>query len=80
MEWRLGIAGGHRGGMPAFALDTGDKAGIIAYLRNMNTLEATAVRTSDAAPERAAFTGKGVCSNCHRVGATGPHPSASVVR
>jgi len=59
VERRLGIAGGHRGGMPAFALDTGDKAGIIAYLRNMNTSEATAVRTSDAARERAAFTGKG---------------------
>jgi putative heme-binding domain-containing protein len=46
-------------------------AGIIAYLRNMNAFDATAVKTGDAARGRAIFTGKGACTGCHRVGATG---------
>jgi putative heme-binding domain-containing protein len=57
--------------MPAFALDTGDMAGIVAYLRNMNAFDAAAVKTGDAARGRALFTGKGACAGCHRVGAAG---------
>jgi putative heme-binding domain-containing protein len=65
------IRTGSPAGMPPFALDAGDMAGIIAYLRNMNTFDATAVRTGDAGRGRALFTGKGACTGCHRVGATG---------
>lgn len=65
------IRAGSPAGMPAFALDTGDMAGIIAYLRNMNAVDAATVRTGDATRGRAIFTGKGACTQCHRVGATG---------
>lgn len=65
------IRTGSAAGMPAFALDAGDMAGVIAYLRNMNAFDAAAVRTGDAGRGRAIFTGKGACTECHRVGATG---------
>jgi putative heme-binding domain-containing protein len=65
------IRAGSPAGMPAFALDAGDMAGIIAYLRNMNAFDAAAVKTGDASRGQAIFTGKGTCSGCHRVGATG---------
>ena len=57
--------------MPPFALDAGDMAGIVAYLRNMNAFDATTVKTGDAARGRSIFTGKGTCTSCHRVGAAG---------
>ena len=31
--------------MPAFALDSAEMAGIVAYLRNMNAFDAAAVKT-----------------------------------
>ena len=65
------IRAGSPAGMPAFALDTGDMAGIIAYLRNMNAFDATTVKTGDVTRGRTVFGGKGGCTGCHRVGATG---------
>ena len=65
------IRAGSPAGMPAFALDNADMAGIIAYLRNMNGFDTAAVKTGDAARGRALFNGKGACSGCHRVGAAG---------
>jgi cytochrome c oxidase cbb3-type subunit III len=65
------IRAGSPAGMPPFALDAGDMAGIIAYLRNMNSLDAATVKTGDVTRGRAIFTGKGACTGCHRVGATG---------
>jgi putative heme-binding domain-containing protein len=65
------IRTGSPAGMPAFALDAGDMAGVIAYLRNMNVFDAAAVRTGDVSRGRAIFIGKGACTGCHRVGATG---------
>ena len=65
------IRTGSPAGMPAFALDTGDMAGVIAYLRNMNAFDAAAVKTGDLARGRAIFSGKGGCAGCHRVGAAG---------
>src|SRR5215470_15791431 len=63
------IRAGSPAGMPAFAaMDAGDMAGIIAYLRNMNVFDATAVKTGNAARGRALFAGKGACTGCHRVG------------
>jgi putative heme-binding domain-containing protein len=64
-------SGNSTAGMPPFALDNSDMAGIIAYLRNMNTFDATKVRTGDAGRGRALFEGKGACTGCHRVGLTG---------
>jgi putative heme-binding domain-containing protein len=65
------IRTGSPAGMPAFTLDAGDMAGVIAYLRNMNTFDAATVKTGDASRGHAVFTGKGGCVGCHRVGATG---------
>lgn len=65
------IRTGSPAGMPAFVLDAAEMSGIIAYLRNMNAFDTAAVKTGDAARGRAIFAGKGGCTGCHRVGATG---------
>jgi len=64
-------AGSPAAGMPPFALDDTDMAGIIAYLRNMNTFDAATMKSGDASRGRAVFEGKGACVTCHRVGRTG---------
>jgi len=66
-------AGSPAAGMPPFALDDTDMAGIIAYLRNMNTFDAATVKGGDPSRGRAVFEGKGACVTCHRVGRTGSH-------
>jgi putative heme-binding domain-containing protein len=65
------IRAGSPAGMPAFALDSAEMAGIIAYLRNMNVFDAAAVKIGDAARGRGIFDGKGACTRCHRVGVAG---------
>ena len=64
-------AGSQAAGMPPFALDNADMAGIVAYLRNMNRFDAATVKAGDVARGRAIFDGKGACGTCHRVGTTG---------
>ena len=63
------IRTGSPAGMPAFALDAADMAGIIAYLRSMNAFDAATVKTGDEARGRAIFLGKGACTACHRIDA-----------
>jgi cytochrome c oxidase cbb3-type subunit III len=65
------IRAGSPAGMPAFALDSAEMAGVIAYLRNMNIFDAAAVKIGDAARGRGIFDGKGACTTCHRVDVTG---------
>jgi len=65
------IRAGSPAGMPPFALDAAEMAGIIAYLRNMNAFDTAAVKTGDVARGRAIFSGKGACTGCHRVGVSG---------
>ena len=65
------IRAGSPAGMPTFALDNAEMAGIIAYLRNMNAFDTAAVKTGDAARGRAVFESKGGCTKCHHVGAAG---------
>ena len=65
------IRAGSPAGMPPFVLDNAEMAGIIAYLRNMNVFDTAAVKMGDAARGRAIFDGKGACTRCHRVGASG---------
>jgi putative heme-binding domain-containing protein len=65
------IRAGSQAGMPAFALDNTDMAGVIAYLRNMNSFDAATVKTGDAGRGRTLFEGKGGCLACHRVGRSG---------
>ena len=64
-------AGSQAAGMPPFALDNSEMAGIIAYLRNMNTFDTATVKAGDVARGRAIFEGKGSCVSCHRVGRIG---------
>jgi putative heme-binding domain-containing protein len=66
-------AGSPAAGMPPLALDDTDMAGIIAYLRNMNSFDAASVKTGNVARGRAVFEGKGACTKCHRVGRLGSH-------
>jgi putative heme-binding domain-containing protein len=65
------IRAGSQAGMPPLALDNSDMAGVIAYLRNMNSFDAATVKTGDVARGRALFEGKGGCAACHRVGRAG---------
>ena len=65
------IRAGSPAGMPAFNLDSAEMAGIIAYLRNMNAFDAATVKAGDVARGRIVFDGKGACTTCHRVGASG---------
>jgi putative heme-binding domain-containing protein len=66
-------AGSPAAGMPPFALDDTDMAGITAYLRNMNSFDAATVKTGNVARGREVFEGKGACTKCHRVGRLGSH-------
>jgi putative heme-binding domain-containing protein len=59
-------------GMLGFKFDAAELTGIIAYLRNMNSVDRDTVKLGDAARGRAVFEGKGGCTRCHRVGANGP--------
>jgi cytochrome c oxidase cbb3-type subunit III len=67
------IRNGTPAGMPAFALDNAEMAGVIAYIRNMNAVDSTTVATGDAGRGRAVYQGKGGCASCHRVGPAGSH-------
>ena len=58
-------------GMQAFKLDAAEIAGIVAYLRNMNSFDRGSVKTGDAARGRAVVEGKGACATCHRIGSQG---------
>jgi len=64
-------AGSQAAGMPPFALDNSEMAGIVAYLRNMNTFDTATVKAGDVARGRAVFDGKGGCAACHRIGRVG---------
>jgi putative heme-binding domain-containing protein len=64
-------AGSPDAGMPPFALDDAEMAGITAYLRNMNRFDTASVTAGDASRGRAIFEGKGGCVACHRVGRLG---------
>lgn len=58
-------------GMLAFKFDASELAGIIAYLRNMNSFDRGSVKAGDTSRGLAVFEGKGGCLRCHRVGADG---------
>ena len=58
-------------GMQAFKFDQSEIAGIIAYLRNMNSFDRGSVKAGDAGRGRVVFDGKGGCTRCHRVGVQG---------
>src|SRR5262245_39980143 len=65
------IRAGSPAGMPPQTLDNAEITGIIAYLRNMNSIDSANVTVGNADRGRAAFEGKGGCTSCHRVGTNG---------
>ena len=68
---RLIATGLSEAGMPGFDFDSAERAGIVAYLRNMRSFDAASVPIGDAARGRAVFVGAGDCTSCHRVDGTG---------
>ena len=58
-------------GMPPFRFDNADLTGLVAWLRNMNSIDRGALKPGDAARGRAVFEGKGACQSCHRVSGKG---------
>jgi putative heme-binding domain-containing protein len=58
-------------GMQAFKFDPSEIAGIVAYIRNMNSFDRGSVKAGDAARGRAVVEGKGGCVICHRIGTQG---------
>jgi putative heme-binding domain-containing protein len=58
-------------GMQAFKFDQSELAGMIAFLRNMNSFDRGSVKPGDADRGRAVFSGTGACARCHRVGDQG---------
>ena len=66
--------------MPAFKLDAAELTGIVAYIRNMNTFDASSMKAGNAANGQTVFEGKGACLSCHRVNNTRQPQSAGPVR
>jgi putative heme-binding domain-containing protein len=64
-----GIAGT---AMAPTGLSEAEIVATIAYLRNVNRVDASAANSGDKLRGRALFFGKGDCGRCHRVGAEGP--------
>ena len=65
-------------GMPAFALDAAGMTGIIAYLRNMKTVDRGTLKSGDAGRGRAVAEGKGACLTCHRIDGKGSRRAADL--
>lgn len=65
------ITRGTASGMPPFALQPAELAGIVAFIRAGFDTTAS-IRVGDAARGRAIFDGKGQCGTCHRVAGRGP--------
>jgi putative heme-binding domain-containing protein len=65
-----------RNGLPGTAMAPSaytetELGALVAYLRNMGSVNLSAVAIGDATRGRELFQGKGNCSSCHRVGASG---------
>jgi putative heme-binding domain-containing protein len=56
--------------MPAFKFDAAEVAGIVAYVRNMNSVDRGSFVPGDASRGRAIYASRN-CARCHRIGATG---------
>jgi putative heme-binding domain-containing protein len=65
------ITRGTPGGMPPFALQPAELAGLVAFIRAGFDTSAS-IRVGDAARGRTVFDGKGQCATCHRVAGKGP--------
>lgn len=57
--------------MPPFKFDASEIAGVVAYLRSMNSFDPGSVKPGDAGRGQSVFEGKGACTSCHRVAGRG---------
>jgi putative heme-binding domain-containing protein len=58
-------------GMPPFKFDAADLTGIVAYLRNMNSIDRGSLRPGDATHGQVVVETKGACLSCHRINEKG---------
>jgi len=58
-------------GMLGFRFDPPETTAVIAFIRNMNNVDTTAMKPGDALRGRSVFERTG-CGRCHRVGVEGP--------
>lgn len=68
---RVILTGVQGTGMQAFAFDASEIAGIVAYVRNMNSFDRGSVAVGDAGRGRKIFDEQGGCTRCHRVNGRG---------
>jgi putative heme-binding domain-containing protein len=54
-------------GMPPFSFTPAEQVAIVAFVRNMNAVDAGSIKLGDASRGRAIFEGKGECLKCHAV-------------
>ncbi len=54
-------------GMPPFKFDPADLAGLVAYIRNMNSIDAGSLKVGSAVNGRLIVETKGACLSCHRI-------------
>ncbi|MCM3879954.1 MAG: c-type cytochrome [Vicinamibacterales bacterium] len=59
--------------MPATRLSPGEADSLVAYLRTMRDFNSPAVMAGNSTRGRGLFEGKGTCTTCHRVNASGSH-------
>jgi putative heme-binding domain-containing protein len=68
-------------GMPPFTFDPADLTGLVAYLRNMNSIDRGSLKTGNAAHGQVVVETKGACLSCHRIDDKGSYkaPNLSVI-
>jgi putative heme-binding domain-containing protein len=54
-------------GMPAFTFDAADLTGVVAYLRNMNSIDRGSMKPGNPAHGQTVVETKGACLSCHRI-------------
>jgi len=58
-------------GMPAFRMSPAELTGMVAYLRNMNSIDRGSLKPGDSARGKTIVETKGGCLSCHRINGVG---------
>ena len=57
--------------MPAFKFDPADLTGLVAFLRNMNSIDRGSLKSGNPAHGQLILETKGACLSCHRINEKG---------